>query len=1772
MKRFACWLLVILVLSPANLVFGQVANDLEAGRQALQQGDLETAQRLLESAAQNLPESVEAQLSLADCYLKLGLLDQAVRQYRAVLKLSPEHAQANAVVNALTDRSLGFQQQISAARTMIEIGAYAEAISLLGKTIQQPWEPQQRDAAILLKLEAQLWLGKRADIIPQALQLIQRNEDPAVTGPVRIILALAQLQAAENNLDSLKQAATLVQQAGGVDEPWATRAKLVTTFLALQQTDMPADASKDLAEPFSHIPASGFRNWAELHAARQLLHAAQRLVGQNAERRALELVWPMVSVQPLPDHAQVLQPIEINAGWLTVQPKKSDIDQRLQNVLVAAAHEELKRRGPQASLLGVWLAAELNRQRGDETTRAERLVKLAEHLPALSHPSPNRNKGQALTMADRIQLRILRNAAGLASKESVKQQLVQLLLGQLTRYEQSGDLAAGLAQFVVLTNGADAADVDAITVELVEPLGRLAPGPAHHNWMLSLAAYFQKIGQAEFNKTAATLQPAGNEKLNANDAIALIILRQVYQQYFTFEAAAPAAHAIADRYANAGHWPAADAALEMFYADTLDAAAKWAKIQLAIRRVVEAENQALAVNRELGDSLSESLRQAIDEISAMVQSDAGPDVGQRAKSTLQPLIDRYVGLSRIDLAAALLGQLENGEGANPLADWVLWMRINLAEVQANRELAVAIKQLAHDETLKLNGHHQTELQLINQLLSEYAESVYRGSVVDRLLTIARGYQQHRSFAVATSILADFHQANPNLTRGPQVEFEIVKFALNRAQLAFSERPASDSPPAALSAEYLEAIKLLGEFLQSHPTGDFSTAAETELFQVITVYGEAGGWAAAREAVDQFSRAIPDFRSPLHLKLLRAATYLGELDRQYAISLLRPLAAPSSQPATGIENVGALASNVYSLDRFIRADEETGDADPSSRDSSTESETSKLADHLNLEAGAGTSAIVDPPASGGLLNLSASSRPAQPSETALAMIRQSQQRQYNQIAMMEDVRGRREFAQQQDQKIEMQQGQDAISLPSGNVLSEAEMKRQDEAAARAYEILIDVMQQAKPEDEHFKEQARMRIMWLFGFFEGQLRADQAIVWIDRYLQDQPHDPAKVALAYQAINDQLTWAAQRQPGDRINLAWLETRHRLFETARQAIQLFIIDFADEQQWVNRAQLLIAESYDRESTMTMPVSSVRAGGLLVRSADALITLLQTVPDHPECNGFAQRLWNIADRLRGLGQSDGAIYVLSQIPIRFPTHDLSRQAVLRIAELHAAGLAQPLKAVETYQEFLSLNGDNEQVRSQIFGIAQQLGSQQRYLESLHVYGVFVDSFPTDPRAPQALQAMARTHQTNEAWDDALTIYRRILKEYESSEIVPQVKLAVADCEINLSHWRDARKLYEDYLQQYPDDPQTSLAQSRIELLKKLDRYEALLADVAVQRHKDDAQYEIGRIVLSQLQNPVKAIREFRKVVETFPESDVADDAQLEIGKALLSLQRLDSARTELLKVPPQFPTSPLADDALYLVAQSYEQQAARIASVTLQRARAEAVYAQQRGAYQEFNESVEKELQRQAQKRIQLKREGKSRELALDEAAQSFRLNSLALSGLSSTARRAEQLAETESALQVANRRDQINEANREAVKLYMRAATEYPLGDKTDESLLRIAQIFETQLKDRPAAMETYQKIVKLFPGTPVAEDAAWNVARFYESEGQFELAATALRDFIRNYPASGRIADAQFSLAEVLEELGQWVDAMDEYETFRQKFSEHPKAVVAQEQINWIRTYRK
>lgn len=1759
---------LLLFAAPA-IAWADAAADLTAGRAALAASELDKALQLLTSATEALPESVEAHLALAECQLRLGRVEEGLKQYQTVLKLSPNHALAKRIVAGLTGQQSTFAERLAAARGLVAVGAFAPADLMIVRLVDEPAAPAERGAARLLRAESKLWARDTGGALVEALRIMQEHREPTLAGPARVIAALALVGQPDPPLtritELLAEAAPELAKAGDAATIWNPRAVLAAILAASDDPAKGAELASKLAAPLASIPAGPFRQSVVDQLTKSQLLAARARLAQGDSAGALAILWPMVSSVAIPAADSVLKPVNVAGGWLA---DSGDAPRRLAvaRALADLGKAEFDRSRGSATLLGYWLSAEVLRQLRPAEAGFDPLLKLAQELPALSRPLAERKPGTVLSPADGVQRAIVLLLAERAVTEEQRGPIGELIEAHVARYDAVDDLPTGLAQFLAVDGAAKPAKITwAGTLE------RFPPGKAHARLLAFLVAHYAIVGEKKFQEAAATLAADANQSLGAFDLAALAVAAQASALYPADTQIRATAESILERYVAAERWEAASDAAARYFAGQPGDAARWSMVRLKIRQALVAEDKRLAANRLLEKTLTPLVKEALAESIQILA--ARPDKLNRmqAASIAGDLVARYVRLERLDLAEASIAAVADPAGGATLADWALWTRAAILEHQARVALALAASRFEVAPKLPLSDFHKAELALLSELLAKHPQSEYVPRAVDQVLAIASQYQNVKAFDTATAVLSDFLKTHGKLAAAERLEYRVVQISLLKAQAAFAARKTPIQTPDKLSPEYAAAIDALAAFLKAHPTGTFAPYAEHELFSIARVYGKADAWPVVREVLARFALAIPDFRRPTHLKLLEAATWLGELDSQYGLELLRPF----HSPAKGTEPSGTALATLEGAEQLLKKSE----TDLAQLFATPAIDPTKLAVN-DPKSKPEPKAEPKPPAT--KLPPLAAVTPGEaststPSDTALALVKQSQQRQFDKIAMLEGKKG--------DGKVnpdkpngggagadDRPEGELVIALPSGSLLSDAEMKRQDAAADKAYALLIDLMKTAPPSDAAVAAQARRHILWLFGFFEGQARADRAIVYIKRFLADQPLDPAQVALAFQAIHDQLAWAGQRQKSDRINQAWVDARHALFEAARVELAAFIKAYADKQEWANRARLLVVESYEHEARLAGAVSAVRAGGLLAQASDAMLALLRNTPEHPECVNFPQRMWNLADQLSALHQRDASIYVLSQIPIRFPTHPLANQAVMRIAELYGANLANPLKAVETYQEYLSLAGDNESIRAQIYSMAQQLAAKQRFLEALHVYGVFVDSFPTDPRAAEALKAIGQIHQSNEVWDEAIKTYQRALAEYPSGPQAPSLKLAIAECQINLSQWRSASRLYEEFIQQYPKDGQVTMARGRLAILKQLDRYQSLLSDAMVQRNKDDAQFQIGKIVMEQLHNPVKAVAEFRKVVSQFPKSDQADDAQLEIGKSLLALDRLEDARKELLLVPTKFPNSPVADDALFLIAQSYEQQAQRLAGVTVEKAFAQSYEMGQRGAYRRFNEQ-QVDLDRKVRaRRDELKKGGKETELALDEAANSFFQNSAAIGNISQSAREAELKAECDSILEVANRQDRINDSYREAVAAYIRAASDYALGDRTDDSLLKIAQIFETHLKDRPAAMQTYQKIVKQFPGTPVAEDAAWKVAQFYEDEGKHAAAAEAYREFIRNYPASPRVADAQFAMAEVLEQLGQWVDAMDAYETFRQKFGAHPKSQLAMEQINWIKAYRK
>ncbi len=628
--------------------------------------------------------------------------------------------------------------------------------------------------------------------------------------------------------------------------------------------------------------------------------------------------------------------------------------------------------------------------------------------------------------------------------------------------------------------------------------------------------------------------------------------------------------------------------------------------------------------------------------------------------------------------------------------------------------------------------------------------------------------------------------------------------------------------------------------------------------------------------------------------------------------------------------------------------------------------------------------------------------------------------------------------------------------------------------------------------------------------------------------------------------------------------------FDEARNQLTKVIADFPEPKELGQAAQWDIATSFLTQARAVGTFSPVLAHGQFVRAAKELRRIATRFSGHPNIASIPQMLWEIANELSGRGFHEEAITVWQDLINYEPTNALAQQAAPMIAAAYQNNLNRPLKAVESYLEINFARGGND-VNSQnaVFQIGSQLRNEKRWVEALSVLETFVASFPKHPNAGQALTTVGQIHQTNEAWPDAIAAYKRVIDEYPSGTWVLEAKWSIAECTINLSQWREAMAAYEAFVSAYPKDGRVAEAQRHIGILKDIARYQALV-DEPGQRKAFDAQFQIATIIQQQLNMAPKAIIEFRKVHANWPQSHLADSALYQIGVLYVGMGETAKARQTLLSLAAQYPDRSLADDALLLVGKSYEEEAQKFATLTRGSTVVLAQEQAQKDAYQQVKQLREENVRSNTGKVQSLRKGGKNDLADLEEAGQAAQNFAFNTANLDLALNKARQDVEVMTATQLADRQDKINAALRKAVEAYA-AASKVPGGDKAGDALLRMAVIYDEQLKDANAALATWKEIVNQFSGTSVAEEASWRIAQYYDRAGNWTEAVEAYKSFLRNYRRSPKAGQAQFFIAEGYEHLNKWVEAMDAYGNYLTNFAEGPLAQKAKEQINWIKTYR-
>jgi TolA-binding protein len=782
------------------------------------------------------------------------------------------------------------------------------------------------------------------------------------------------------------------------------------------------------------------------------------------------------------------------------------------------------------------------------------------------------------------------------------------------------------------------------------------------------------------------------------------------------------------------------------------------------------------------------------------------------------------------------------------------------------------------------------------------------------------------------------------------------------------------PPGRISAEFAAAVEAYKDFIKAHPKSVLLGRAVDKIMAVGLEYARADAWDVADGIYAGLLAKDLAIRHGERIEFCRGLCQLGKAIPDHAKQALTTL---TLKPTPRPEGADSTRSGGYGggyagagIVTAPAAEEDASASGPALIRSSSQS--------LELrEAARSGRSLGQPSDSFGLNGNMAYADELQLKDTRLvAAIRQQEASRAAQIARLREEHRYRPVRRPREQRKEAAK---ARRRPAAPVLPPEEIARQQKAINAAYEIFQQIRK--KYPETATAEQSRGEIKVMIDHWRTLNQWQRAAKLAEQFLKDNPTDNELPHLRLGIARDYLTWAAQPvedKPSKQLMLAEVARR---FNKGRGELVSVVKDFPKERGQVQQAQWDIANSFLTQARVVDAFSRTLARGQYVRAADELLRLADKYYDHPNIGRIPNMLWEISNELSNRQYHEEAIAVWSGLMIRYPTHNLARDAAMRIAQTYQNNLKQPLRAAEAYQEVnVARGGRDTDIQNQIYRIGLRLKNDKRWVEALHVLEMFVDSFPRHPQAGQALTMIGQVHQTNEAWEEAIAAYRRVIDEFPTGDWVKEAKWSIAECTINLSQWRDAMAGYENYQRDYPRDGRSNEAKRRIGILKDLVRYQALV-DEKEQRKAFDAQYQIAKIVVDKLSNRVKAIIEYRKVAANWPKSHLADDALYAVGTTFLAMGETDKAREALKTVGKLYPDSPLADDALFMVGKSYEDEANRLAGATRAQTVQRAQELAQKEAYYNIREFRTRQRDKQDELITSLRRAGKGKKAELEEA-----------------------------------------------------------------------------------------------------------------------------------------------------------------------------------------------
>ena len=479
----------------------------------------------------------------------------------------------------------------------------------------------------------------------------------------------------------------------------------------------------------------------------------------------------------------------------------------------------------------------------------------------------------------------------------------------------------------------------------------------------------------------------------------------------------------------------------------------------------------------------------------------------------------------------------------------------------------------------------------------------------------------------------------------------------------------------------------------------------------------------------------------------------------------------------------------------------------------------------------------------------------------------------------------------------------------------------------------------------------------------------------------------------------------------------------------------------------------------------------------------------------------------------------------RYPASDRRDFVLVRLAESAVAGAADgvgtPTAALRQFEEALAYAPDGDVLDRALFGSALILKGQGRADESLVRLGRLIAERPLSRLVPESRYQIALIHSDQGRSRAAARELQKLLHSGEISRDPDHIRRKLITAYDASGSYGDIVPIARQMTESQDGDASAfgarSLAGALIELRRLEEAVSALADEVAARPDAADADsLTILRArLLGELNHPSRIMTTLTGFERRFPRSRYVPVAWRMLANVQLDLESYEEALASYRRV---------------LQADERDGEARLGEVITLYRlGRADEARPRERTLRDATTLSIEDEIR-----------------LSLEEGHALFRARDF-LGAIEAFARVAQENPESQwadDALLAQGRAAARSGRIEPAVVAFEKLLREHPESTLRQEAAFELANAyFGTRFYEQAAA--EYARTLEMGMSSRFAAEAMWQLARSYEFVQRLDSAIRTLRQFLMQFPGHERVPRVRLKIAEDLNKLGEFADAVTAYE---------------------------